>query len=84
MFAPVDAAQHRAHDERRVLRIFEKRFLDALGFGIDYAHCLGTGDGVRAERYYLVDPQQGVVGETSSAHPAAASARPSARGPDGA
>ena len=58
-------------DERRVLRIFEKRFLDALGFGIDYAHCLGTGDGVRAERYYLVDPQQGVVGETSSAHPAA-------------
>ena len=31
-------------DERRVLRIFEKRFLDALGFGIDYAHCLATGD----------------------------------------
>ena len=58
-------------DERRALRIFEKRFLDALGFGIDYAHCLATGDGVLAERYYRVDPQQGVVGETTPAHPAA-------------
>jgi DNA repair protein RecO (recombination protein O) len=59
--------------ERLALRLFEKRFLDALGFGIDYAHCLATGDGVQSERYYRVDPQQGVVGETTASHPAAIS-----------
>ncbi|MEI6458502.1 MAG: DNA repair protein RecO [Pseudomonadota bacterium] len=50
-----------ASTEREALRMFEKRFLDALGFGIDYSHCLGTGDGVVAERYYAVDPSRGVL-----------------------
>ena len=50
-----------ASTERQVLRLFEKRFLDALGFGIDYAHCLADGDVVAAGRYYRVDPARGVL-----------------------
>lgn len=52
--------------ERAALRLFEKRFLDALGFGVDYAHCLEDGDGVVSGRYYRVDPARGVVSVVSA------------------
>jgi DNA repair protein RecO (recombination protein O) len=52
--------------ERASLRLFEKRFLDALGFGVDYAHCLEEGDGVVPGRYYRVDPARGVVAAVSA------------------
>jgi DNA repair protein RecO (recombination protein O) len=49
--------------EARALRLFEKRLLEALGFGIDYAHLAGGGEAVRADAYYHVRAEHGVVGE---------------------
>lgn len=49
-------------DERRTLRVFEKRLLEATGFGLDYAHELATGERVEAGRDYHVDPGHGVRG----------------------
>jgi DNA repair protein RecO (recombination protein O) len=48
--------------EHRALRLFEKRLLDALGLGVDYAHLAADGAGVEPDRYYHVDPQRGVTG----------------------
>ncbi len=59
--------------ERQVLRLFEKRFLDALGFGIDYSHCLSTGDGVLPDRYYHVEAHRGVMGQVAPESPGAVS-----------
>jgi DNA repair protein RecO (recombination protein O) len=57
--------------ERETLRVFEKRLLDALGFGIDYTHCLGSDDSVEAGQYYHVDPSRGVLARVASTHPGA-------------
>ena len=48
--------------EQRALRIFEKRLLEALGVGIDYAHLAADGARVAPDRYYHVDPERGVRG----------------------
>jgi DNA repair protein RecO (recombination protein O) len=57
--------------ERAALRLFEKRLLDALGFGIDYTRCLGADDTVRAGQYYHVDPSRGVVAAVAASAPGA-------------
>lgn len=51
--------------ETRPLRLFEKRLLDALGYGVDYAHVAATGRAVRADAYYYVRPERGVEGEAT-------------------
>ncbi len=48
--------------EHRALRLFEKRLLDALGLGLDYAHLVADGARVEPDRYYHVDPERGVTG----------------------
>jgi len=48
--------------EQRALRLFEKRLLDALGLGLDYAHLAADGARVEPDRYYHVDPGRGVAG----------------------
>ena len=48
-------------DEHRALRLFEKRLLEAIGVGIDYAHLADGGTRVDPDRYYHVDPQRGVA-----------------------
>ncbi|MBS0395825.1 MAG: DNA repair protein RecO [Proteobacteria bacterium] len=48
--------------EQRALRLFEKRLLEALGLGIDYAHGAADGRRVEPDRYYHVDPARGVSG----------------------
>ena len=47
--------------EHRSLRLFEKRLLESLGLGLDYAHLAADGARVESERYYHVDPARGVV-----------------------
>jgi DNA repair protein RecO (recombination protein O) len=59
------------HRETAVLRLFEKQLLDALGFGIDYAQCLGSGERVSAGQYYHVDPARGVVASVEADRPGA-------------
>jgi DNA repair protein RecO (recombination protein O) len=48
--------------EHRALRLFEKRLLDALGVGIDYAHLTDSGARVEPDTYYHVRMERGVVG----------------------
>ena len=50
--------------EARVLRLFEKRLLDALGYGVDYSRVESTGQAVRPDAYYHVRPERGVESET--------------------
>lgn len=47
--------------EGRALRLFEKRLLDALGLGLDYARIASSGEPVRADAYYHVRAEQGVL-----------------------
>lgn len=49
-------------DEARALRLFEKRLLDALGYGLDYARVAATGAAVQPDGYYHVRPEHGVLG----------------------
>ncbi|MFO0451134.1 MAG: DNA repair protein RecO [Pseudomonadota bacterium] len=51
-----------ADAEARTLRLFEKRRLDALGYGIDYAHVAESGEPVEPAAYYHVGPERGVLG----------------------
>ena len=48
--------------ESRALRLFEKRLLDAMGLGVDYASVVGTGQRVEAHKYYNVRAERGVLG----------------------
>jgi DNA repair protein RecO (recombination protein O) len=57
-----DASAVLAQREARTLRLFEKRLLDALGIGLDYAHLAGGGERLDPDAYYHVRPQHGVVG----------------------
>ena len=53
--------------ETLALRLFEKRLLDALGYGVDYSRVESTGQAVRADAYYHVRPERGVEAETPAA-----------------
>jgi DNA repair protein RecO (recombination protein O) len=53
----------------RPLRLFEKRLLEALGLGIDYAHLAAGGPALDADAYYHVEAQQGVVSVPEGAEP---------------
>ncbi|MBS0375115.1 MAG: DNA repair protein RecO [Proteobacteria bacterium] len=52
--------------EERALRLFEKRLLEALGLGLDYAHLVADGTRVAPERYYDVEPSRGVLGAVAA------------------
>jgi DNA repair protein RecO (recombination protein O) len=49
-------------DEARTLRLFEKRLLEEMGYGVDYSVDASSGARVVAGRYYQVRPHQGVCG----------------------
>jgi DNA repair protein RecO (recombination protein O) len=49
-------------DEARALRLFEKRLLEALGYGLDYSRVAASGAAVEADAYYHVLPEHGVLG----------------------
>lgn len=61
-YAAALAGLRDADGEARTLRLFEKRLLDALGYGIDYAHVAESGEPVAAGTYYHVRPERGVLG----------------------
>jgi DNA repair protein RecO (recombination protein O) len=54
-------------DEARALRLFEKRLLDTLGLGLDYARVAGSGAAVEPDAYYHVRAERGVLGPLPSA-----------------
>lgn len=54
-------------DEVRALRLFEKRLLDALGYGVDYTRIESTGADVQPGRFYRVRPERGVEAEVDGA-----------------
>lgn len=41
------------------LRYFERRLLDAIGFGLDYRQTMDTGDWIEPDGYYRFDPALG-------------------------
>jgi DNA repair protein RecO (recombination protein O) len=45
----------------RALRIFEKRLLEEVGYGLDLATEAQSGRGIDADEYYQFRPQQGLV-----------------------
>ena len=49
-------------EEQRALRLFEKRLLESLGFGIDYTHLAASGEAICADAYYHVRAERGVTG----------------------
>lgn len=59
-----------APGEGRALRIFEKRLLDSLGLGLDYARIAASGEPVRADAYYHVRAERGVVEAAAGSDPA--------------
>lgn len=65
VYAQTLAALAGGDDEPRSLRLFEKRLLDALGYGVDYAHIADTGATVRPAAYYHVRPERGVEAEAA-------------------
>jgi len=58
--AAVESLRHRRSQEP-VLRIFEKRLLDSLGYGPDLAGEAHTGKPIAADAYYHFRPAQGLV-----------------------
>ena len=69
-----------AQHEARTLRLFEKRLLDALGLGLDYAHLAGGGERLDPDAYYHVRPQHGVVDVAGAGRPAGAAVADCYRG----
>jgi DNA repair protein RecO (recombination protein O) len=49
------------------LRIFEKRLLEALGYGLDLSAEAGSGEPIEPERYYDFRPGQGLVAARAGA-----------------
>ncbi len=49
-----------------VLRLFELRFLEALGYGLNLHHDVETGEPIRAERRYRFEPEHGARPEADS------------------
>jgi DNA repair protein RecO (recombination protein O) len=58
--------------EHRALRLFEKRLLEAIGVGLEYAHVVSGGSRVEPDTYYHVDPARGVTGPARAAGEASA------------
>ena len=50
-------------DVEPVLRRFEMRLADGLGYGFDWAHAMDVGQPVRPDGRYCYDPQHGIVAE---------------------
>ena len=48
-------------DESKTLRLFEKRILDALGYGVELDRVTLTGEPVDTDARYLVDLETGVI-----------------------
>ncbi len=48
-------------DPARPLRLFEKRLLDVLGYGIDLLHDARSGEAVQEGRQYHFSPSEGLV-----------------------
>lgn len=44
-----------------VLRVFEKRLLEELGYGLDFSRDAASGEALRADRHYSLDPASGFV-----------------------
>ena len=44
-----------------VLRVFEKRLLEAMGYGVDLTSEAGTGKGIEAEGFYRFQASKGLV-----------------------
>jgi DNA repair protein RecO (recombination protein O) len=49
------------------LRVFEKRLLEALGYGLDLGAEAQTGKAIEPDEYYHFRPEQGLVGTTAAA-----------------
>ncbi len=62
LYGQAVAALVQVETEARGLRLFEKRLLEAIGFGVDYGRVVSTGDLVEANQYYHVQPGRGVLG----------------------
>jgi len=58
--------------EHRALRLFEKRLLEAVGLGVDYAHLVDGGIRVEPDTYYHVNPARGVTGPAGDPAPPSA------------
>lgn len=48
-------------DEQVVIRIFEKRFLDSIGYGLVLDHDVTTGNKIKPDRYYYYQADRGPV-----------------------
>lgn len=51
----------RYHNPEPALRCFELALLEALGYGVDFLHCAGSGDPINDNMTYLYREQQGFV-----------------------
>ncbi len=58
----------RYHNPEPALRRFELALLDALGYGIDFLHCAGSGEPVSDNMTYLFREQQGFVASLMKNH----------------
>ncbi len=67
VYAEAVNALLRVETEARGLRLFEKRLMDAIGFGVDYTRVAASGVPVEAEQYYVVQPGRGVIAVASRA-----------------
>lgn len=64
----------RGRSQQPLLRIFEKRLLDSLGYGPDLSGEAHTGKPIEADAYYHFRPAQGLVPATAGASGALAGA----------
>ncbi|HET9391821.1 MAG TPA: DNA repair protein RecO [Steroidobacteraceae bacterium] len=71
--AAVESLRH-GRSQEPVLRIFEKRLLDSLGYGPDIAGEAHTGKPIAADAYYHFRPAQGLVPAMAGASGALAGA----------
>ena len=54
-------------DTSRALRLFELRFLDALGYGVGLEADVETGEPIRPEGRYRFEPEHGVIRQAAAA-----------------
>lgn len=48
-----------SYEEQRILRIFEKRLLECLGYGIHFEHDIEAGEEIVATQWYYYDVENG-------------------------
>ena len=58
---------HHGAPLERELRVFEKRLLEALGYGLDLGAEAVTGKPIEADEYYHFRPEQGLVPSVAAA-----------------